>query len=496
MPDYNRPALRYHTPMKNSFTIIGFTMGALLLIIGTAMLIPALIDWHGDHANAAVFLHGALISWFIGGGLVLTNRGPRETMDLRFVFLMTVLAWLTTCAICAVPLWLSDLDISYTDAFFESTSGLTTTGGTVLVGLDNMSRGILMWRALMNMIGGVGIIAFVILLLPLLKIGGMQLFHSESSDQSEKSIPRTKDLMTALVFTFFVLTSACALTYYVLGMSGFDSIAHAFPTIATGGFSTRDTSFMNYSPAIQVASTLFMLGGAFPFILFVRLIRNNEFAFHRDPQIRALLLILCAGTLLLTADVLRTTDLGLFDALRHSAFNLTSIITTTGFASIDYMAWSPFAVMLIFLATYLGGCAGSTSGGIKMMRIVVATKALIIQLKRLIFPHGTFTITYDGHAVPAKTVYGVLGFLFVYVAANVVLTIALSLTGLDFATAVSGAATSIANVGPGVGAIIGPAGNFSTLPDTAKWLMSAGMLIGRLEIMTVLVLLTPVFWRK
>jgi trk system potassium uptake protein TrkH len=482
--------------MKNSFSLIAFSLGVLLLIIGTAMLIPAMVDWNDNHANAAVFLHGALISWFIGGAMVLTNRGNRQPMGLRFAFLMTALAWTTTCAVCAIPLWLSDLNISYTDAFFESVSGLTTTGSTVLSGLDTMSHGILIWRSLMNGIGGIGIIAFVILLLPLLKIGGMQLFHTESSDQSDKALPRTAALMKSLLLTFFALTAACALTYYILGMSGFDAIAHALPTIATGGFSTRDTSFMNFSPALQYASCLFMLLGGLPFILFVRMMMNNEFAFHRDPQVRAVLVVLAVGTLILTLDVVRTTDLLPHDAFRHVLFNLISIITTTGFASFDYMGWSSFAVMLFFFATYLGACAGSTSGGIKMMRVVIATRALLAQIKRLVYPHGVFVITYDGRTVPPKTVYSVLGFLFVYVAANVFLTIALSLTGLDFATSISGAATAIANVGPGVGTVIGPAGNFSTLPDTAKWLIALGMLIGRLEIMTVLVLFTPAFWRK
>jgi trk system potassium uptake protein TrkH len=279
-------------------------------------------------------------------------------------------------------------------------------------------------------------------------------------------------------------------------MSGFDALNHAITTISTGGYSTHDASFGGFSPTLQMLCTFFMLLGGLPFILYVRMMAHNEFAFHRDPQIRALLLILAVLTVVLTADVLWRTDLELLTALRHVTFNLVSVITTTGFATTDYLLWGPFAATLFFFVTYIGACAGSTSGGIKMMRIVIATKALGAQLKRLIYPNGTFVITYDGHAVPSRTVYGVLGFLFVYVTANTILTILLSFTGLDFPTAISAAATAIANVGPGIGTVIGPAGNFSSLPDSAKWLMCIGMIIGRLEIMTVLVLFTPGFWQK
>lgn len=482
--------------MNRNFQLLSFAIGVLLLILGTLMLVPAAVDWNDDHHNAAIFLHSALISWFLGGALFLTSRGAREPMTVRQAFALTSLSWFATALICALPLWLSDLDLNFSKAFFESMSGITTSGGTVIVGLEHISRGLLMWRSLTAMIGGVGIIAFVIILLPLLKIGGMQLFHTESSDQTEKALPRTGKLIRSLILTYFGLCAACALTYYIFGMNGFDAVTHSFTTIATAGFANYDASYGGFPPMVQNAATFFMLMGALPFVLFIRMVSNNEFVFHRDPQVRALLLILAAVITILTVDVLWRTDLTFAEALRHVSFNVVSIITTTGFASTDYLQWGPFTVMMFLFITYLGGCAGSTAGGIKMMRIVVATKALGAQFMRLIYPHGVFVITYDKHVVPQRTVYSVLGFLFVYVTANTVLTIALSFTGLDFASAISGAAAAIANVGPGVSPLIGPAGNYSTMPDTALWLLSAGMLIGRLEIMTVLVLLTPVFWRK
>ena len=482
--------------MIKNLQLLGFTLGVLLLLIGTGMLVPALIDWNDDHNNAAIFLHSALISWFFGGALFFANRGARDPVTVRQAFLLTTMAWIATSIVAAIPLWLSDLDIRFIDAFFESVSGVTTTGSTVLAGLDTMSRGILMWRSLMQMIGGIGIIAFVIILLPLLKIGGMQLFHTESSDQSDKIMPRTGALMKSLVLTYFCLCALCGLTYYVLGMSGFDAINHAFTTISTGGYGTHDTSFGGFSPALQYAASLFMLLGGLPFILYVRAMIGGDFAFHRDPQVRALLVVVAAVTVLLSAYAVWNTDIPTHAALRHALFNIISVITTCGYASTDYLQWGPFAVMAFFFITYLGACAGSTSGGIKMMRLVIATRALAAQFNRLIFPNGVFVISYDGQSVPQRTVFGVLGFLFVYVAANTILTIALSFAGLDFATAISGAATAIANVGPGVGPVIGPAGNFSTLPDAAKWLLCAGMIVGRLEIMTVLVLFTPGFWRK
>jgi trk system potassium uptake protein TrkH len=481
--------------MLKHFQLIGFTVGVLLLILGTAMLLPALVDWRDDHANAHIFLESALIAWFFGGALFFSHHGTREPMTLRQAFMMTTLSWVATSLICAMPLWLSDLDISFTDAFFESVSGVTTTGSTVLSGLDKMSRGVLLWRSITQGIGGIGIVAFVIILLPLLKVGGMQLFHTESSDISDKALPRTGAVMKSLLLAYAMLTGFCALSYYIFGMNGFDAINHALTTLSTGGYSTHDASFGAFSPLLQNICTFFMFLGGLPFVLYVRMMTNNQFGFHKDPQVRAFAAIVAALSLVMTLDMATRSHMNPGEALHHALFNIVSALTTTGYATTDYLQWGPFCATLFFFITYLGACAGSTSGGIKMVRIIIATKALGAQFKRLIFPHGTFLITYEGRAVEIRVVYGVLGFLFVYVAANVMLTIALSLTGLDFATAVSGAATAIANVGPGIGTIIGPAGNFESASAAAKWMLCAGMIIGRLEIMTVLVLFTPSFWK-
>lgn len=481
--------------MLKKFQLIGFTLGVLLLILGTAMLLPAIVDYHDDHVNSHIFLESAMIAWFFGGGLFFSFHGTREPLTLRQAFLLTTLSWVATSIICAMPLWLSDLDISFTDAFFESVSGVTTTGSTVLSGLDNMSRGVLLWRSITQGIGGIGIIAFVIILLPLLKIGGMQLFHTESSDVSDKALPRTAAVVKSLLLAYAMLTGFCGLSYYIYGMSGFDAINHALTTLSTGGYSTHDASFGYFSTTLQRICTFFMFLGGLPFVLYVRMMRHNYFAFHKDPQVKVFAALVFVLSIMMMFDMVWRTDMTPGTAFHHALFNIVSAMTTTGYATTDYLQWGPFCTILFFFITYLGACAGSTSGGIKMVRIIVATKALGAQFKRLIYPHGTFLITYEGRAVEPRVVYGVLGFLFVYVVSNLALTIALSMTGLDFETAISGAATAIANVGPGIGDIIGPAGNFSSVSPLAKWLLSAGMIIGRLEIMTVLVLFTPAFWK-
>lgn len=482
--------------MNGNLQLLGYTLGLLLMVLGTAMLVPAALDINDNHNNAVVFFHGAVICWFFGGILYFSQRDARTPLTVRQAFLLTTVAWTVTGVVAAIPLWLSDLNLSFTDAVFEGVSGITTTGSTVLSGLDDMSRGLLLWRSMTQLLGGVGIIAFVIILLPLLRIGGMQLYHTESSDISDKALPRTGTILKSLLVAYFTLTAFCMLVYYILGMSGFDAINHAFTTIATGGFSTHDASFGAFTSDLQWAGAFFMLLGGLPFILYVRMITAGTFDFHRDPQVRGVLLLLAGLIVLLLAHLVLTTDLPPGRALRHVVFNVISVITTTGFASTDYLRWGGFTATFFLFITYLGACAGSTSGGIKIMRVIVAVKALGAQLKRLVYPNGVFVISYDGRDLPPRTVYGVLGFLFVYVTANTILTIALSFTGLDIETAMSAAATAIANVGPGIGPAIGPAGNFAPLPDAAKWLLCAGMIIGRLEIMTVLVLLTPGFWRK
>ena len=478
------------------FRLALFTSGLLLVILGLSMLIPAMLDHSQGHANASAFYMSAILSLFIGGALFLTNKGEFERFNVKEGFILTTTSWLLLCLAGALPLYLSDLNITYTDAFFESVSGITTTGSTILSGLDTMSHGILVWRSMLQWIGGIGIIAFGMVLLPFLKIGGMQLFLTESSDRSDKILPQSRELVGRLLLTYTVLTILCFITYFFLGMTPFDAINHAMTTLSTGGYSTHDASFGFYdTKAMQLACTLFMFLGGLPFVLFVKAVFLGQFSFHKDNQVKTFTLLVLAACIVITASLAWNGDENIVDGIVISLFNIVSVVTTTGYATTDYTTYTPFITALFFFMTYLGGCAGSTAGGLKIMRLLIVFKGAKRQLHQLIFQRGVFVTKYQNKILDNSLITTVMAFLSLYVVLNVFLTIALTLTGLDIETAISGAATAIANVGPGVGDIIGPAGNFSSLPSSAKWLLSFGMFLGRLEILTVLVIFTPYFWR-
>jgi trk system potassium uptake protein TrkH len=478
------------------YQIVFYTLGLLLTINGGMLVLPALVDVMNGAPNAEIFVGCACFSFFIGGLLILNGRGHKSSITIREAYILTTMSWVVMSLFSANPFYFSDLGLSYTDAVFEAVSGITTTGSTVLVGLDHMSHGILLWRGMTQWVGGIGIIAFAIILLPFLQVGGMQFYKMESSDKSEKAMARTGDLIKALVTVYTLISLICAFAYWLYGMSGFDAFVHAMSTISTGGFSSHDESFGYFkSDALEVICTFFMLMGGLPFVLFVRFLYQGKFLFHKDTQVRTLLLLLTFVIGLLTVHVFFTTDYSFWQSLLRVSFNIISIITTTGFASEDYLQWGGFAAVIFLFVTYLGSCAGSTSGGIKMMRLVVSMQALRAQFYKLIHPHGVVSIKFQGQRVDPSVIQGVLGFLCVYVVVNVALTGMLAMTGMDFETALSAAATAIANVGPGTTELIGPVGNFSTLPDSAKWLLCFGMLAGRLELMTVFVFFTPHFWK-
>lgn len=479
------------------YQVIAYTVGIVLLVMGGLQSIPVLLDLADGNPDAWVFFWCGLLTTFSGGALYFAFRGFDARISLREGFLLTNAAWLALTVSGALPFWYSDLDISPTDAVFESASGITTTGATVFVGLDTMPRGILMWRGILHGVGGAGIVTLAMLLLPFLHVGGMQLLQTESSDRSEKLMPRTRDVVLSFLLVYFLLNLFCALAYHYFGMSVFDASVHALGTIATGGFSNYDASFGHFnSAALDTVGIVFMFFGGLPFPLFIALLYKGKFAFHKDTQVRAFLFIIftVVGSLTLWLWTRGIYDFG--QSLRYSAFNVISILTSTGFVSTDYMQWGPFAAVIFLFITYLGACAGSTSGGMKVMRLVIAFETFKVQIRRLLYPNGVFSVRYQGRPLEKSVVQSVLGFLFLYVVANMFLTVAVTMTGVDFLSAVSAVAACMTNAGPGIGPIVGPAGNFSTLPDAAKWLLSLTMLLGRLEILTVLVLFTREFWRR
>jgi len=472
-----------------------FVVGVLTLVVGVAMVVPGALGLALGTRNGAAFLMAAGVTIAIGGFLVAGNRVPVPQMTLRQIYILTALVWIAVPAFAALPFVFSELELSYTDAYFEAMSGLTTTGSTVLVGLDAMPRSILLWRGLLQWLGGIGIVVMAMAVLPLLRTGGMQLFHAESSDRHDKPLPRVTQLVKVLLLAYLALSGLCALAYWLAGMSDFDAIVHAMSTISTGGYSSHDLSFAYFaSPTIEWLGTLFMLSGALPFVLYVRASRG-DLALLRDQQVRAFAFAVLASTVILTIALAAREDTALLDALRLAAFNATSVITTTGFASADYNLWGGFALGVFFYLTFIGGCTGSTSGAIKIFRFRVMATVLEDYLFRRFSPHAVGRRSYDGRPLDDDVIEGVLAFAVVYALAVAVIAVGLGAMDLDLITSLSGAATALGNVGPGLGPIIGPAGNFASLPDGAKWLLAFGMLLGRLELFTVLVLLTPKFWR-
>lgn len=470
-------------------------LGLLLCVLGAAMLAPGAVTGADGSPDWPVFISSAAFTLFIGGLMIAVGyveRPPR--LGLREGFLLTALSWVVVTGFAAVPF--VGLGLTYTDAYFEAMSGLTTTGSTVLVGLDTLPRGILLWRALLHGIGGLGIIAMAILIMPYLRIGGMQLFQMESSDRSEKVVPRAAELMMALTAVYMGLIVLCMITYVMLGMTFFDAICHALATISTGGFSTHDASFGFFaSPSLEITGTLFMALGAFPFVVLIRASHGDLAAVWRDTQVRGFVKFLAVISLLLAVWLSATRDVSFLEALRMVAFNVTSVVTTTGFASTDYSLWGPFAVGMFFLLTFVGGCSGSTAGGIKIYRLQMAGMITRGYLVNLISPHRVVSFVYNYRRVPEDVPFSVIAFLAAYMASVGVVTVVLTAVDLDFVTALTAAATAFGNVGPGLGEIVGPAGNFSTLPPTAIWVLSIAMLLGRLELFTVLVLFRPEFWR-
>ncbi len=429
--------------------------------------------------------------------MILTMRTGETRITTRQAFLLTTLSWLVIGIFGALPFAFADLNLSFTDAVFESMSGITTTGATVLTGLDSAPPGILLWRALLQWLGGIGIIVMAVAILPKLSVGGMQLFRTESSDQSEKAFPRVAQVATAIGMLYVGLTALCAALYWIAGMTGFEAMAHSMTTIATGGFSTRDGSVGAFnSAAIDWIAVVFMILGSLPFVLYLRAVRGNLMPLIRDSQVRWFLIIAAASVALLVVWQTLMNGVHFGEALRTVSFNAISIMTGTGYSSADFGLWGAFPVALFFFLMFVGGCAGSTTCGIKIFRFQVLYANTVSQISKLMQPHGVFIPHFNHRPIPEAASESVLSFFFLYIMSFGALAIGLGWMGLDFLTAVSGAASAIANVGPGLGPEIGPSGTYAALPDIAKWLLSFGMLLGRLELFTVLVLLTPAFWRS
>lgn len=492
-----RPASARGDESLIDYRPILFICGILMATLALAMLVPAAVDAMVGNPDWQVFATSAAVTLFIGVSLILTNRTRGGALSLRQGFVLTTAAWIVIAAFGALPFAFSDLELTYTNAFFEAMSGITTTGSTVIGGLDYVAPGILLWRGLLQWLGGIGIIVMAVAVLPMLQVGGMQLFRMESSDKSEKVMPRATEIASGIGLIYLALTAICATAYLVAGMTAFEAIIHAMTTISTGGYSTSDASIGYFgSMTIDWIAVVFMILGGMPFVLYLKAVRGDPAALWRDSQVRWFLSIVVIAVAMLAVYQTWRNGVPPLEAIRSSAFNAVSVVTTTGYATQDFGLWGSFAVPTFFFLIFIGGCAGSTSGAIKIFRFQVLYETARTQARRLVQPHGVFIAYYNGKPIPDPLAESVMSFFFMFMLCFGLLALGLGLVGLDFLTAVSGAATAIANVGPGLGDIIGPAGNFYSLPDQAKWLLSAGMLLGRLELFTVLVLFAPSFWRR
>ena len=480
----------------SSLRMIAFLLGIFLITLGVSMLVPIVtLLVTGGEERLGDFLWPTLITFGCGLAAVLPGRPDKVQLRPRDMYMLTTSSWVVVCGFAALPMVFIQ-HISYTDAFFETMSGITTTGSTVIAGLDNASPALLIWRSMLHWLGGIGFIGMAVAVLPLLRVGGMRLFQTESSDWSEKVMPRSHMVAKYILGIYVAFTLLGFLAFWAAGMSPFEAINHSMAAISTGGFSTSDASLAHWTqPAVHWVAVLFMLLGSLPFTLYVAYLRGNRKALLRDQQVRGFVGFLVLTWLVFGTWLWLNSDNAWLDAFRIVAVNVTSVVTTTGFALGDYTTWGSFAVLLFFYLTFVGGCSGSTAGGLKIFRFQVAYVMLKANLQQMIHPRAVIKQQYNDHPIDEDIVRSLVTFSFFFTITIGVIALGLALIGLDWVTALTGAATAVCNVGPGLGPIIGPAGNFASLPDSAKWLLSLGMLLGRLEIITILVVLSPAFWR-
>ena len=479
--------------MTNYKTVF-FTLGILLIILGISMLIPIIAQFFYDELDSS-FLGASIITIIFGTLFFLSNLDHDKKLNLQQAFLLTALSWLSIAIFSSLPFIFSGNSFTMTNAFFESMSGITTTGSTIIPDLETIPKGILLWRAILQWLGGIGIIVMAITLMPIMNVGGMQLFKISSNDSSEKILPKSKEIALRLIYIYLILTVFCASSYKILGMNIFDSLTHAMTTIATGGFSNYNESigFFN-SVSIEISAMVFIILGSLPFIVYIKFLNGNKKVFFNDTQIKTFIKIILLSIVILT--IYLVFDKSNSFNFRAILFNVISILTGTGYVNAQFDSWGGFPVILFLLLMFIGGCAGSTTCGVKIFRIQILFSFISNQLKKIIYPKGIFILKYDQNPVDNNFISSVISFIYLYLLIFFIITALLSLTGLDFVTSISGAATSISNVGPGLGSIIGPNGNFSSLPDISKWILTLAMILGRLELFAILVLFLPSFWRN
>ena len=475
---------------------VGYIIGLMVTTLGGVMLLPVVADLAAGNPNWRPMLTSALLTAMCGALVALAcanSVGP--SLDIRQSFVLTTCVWIALPLFGALPFMLGAPGVRFVDAFFEAMSGMTTTGTTVFTGLDEMPPGVLLWRALLQWIGGLGIIIVALIFLPVMKVGGMQYFRSEAFDTLGKVLPRVLDISRALVEVYFALTAACAIVYFAMGMEAFDAICHAMTTIATGGFATSDASFTIYSGPIEYAAAFFMVAAGLPFVRYVQLATGSAWPLLRDVQVRAYLRWTAYAVGAVVIWRLLVEDVAAPVALRESLFNVISLFSGTGYGSADVSEWGNFPLAVVFVAGLIGACTASTGCSVKVFRYLVLFEAIKAQVRRIHSPSRMVQVRLDGRLLDDEVISSVIALFTLFMLTLGVTTVALSLTGLDSRTALTAAWTSVANIGPVYGPEVGPTGAADGFPDASKWTMIVAMLLGRLELLSVLVLLLPRFWR-
>ena len=472
-------------------------IGLLLCIESIALLIPMIFDYINNNEDWKQFFFISCLTFLIGLVLYVGFKNEKLKINLRQAFLLTILSWLVIALFGSLPFMYSSSSLNFTNAFFESVSGITTTGSTVISNFDSLSEGILIWRSLLQWFGGIGIIVLAVAILPTLQIGGMQLLHMEHDDPYEKTLPKINKFIFEIIFLYFGLTILCLFSYYFNGMNAFDSLIHSMTTISTGGFSNKSLSFGYFdSQTLESISILFMILGSLPFVIFIKFIHGQKNSLFKDDQIRLFIFLLVSIVLISCFWVKHYLNIEWSSALRLTTFNITSILTGTGYTSTNYNNWGGFGLIIILMIMFIGGCAGSTTGGVKIFRFQILFRGVRLQIKKLTQPHAVFLMKFNKKTVTENTYTSIISFFFIYILLFILSSVILSFLGLDFLTALSASASAISNVGPGVGEIIGPNGNYSGINEIGKWVLAFTMLIGRLEIFTILVLFSKNFWKK
>ena len=479
-----------------NFKPIALVSGTVICAVGFFLFIPLIAELIYKTESWQSYAVPILLYLIVGGSLVISNKNVDLNITLKEAFIITVISWILLTFLCAVPFIFTKINLSFIDALFESMSGVTTTGSTVLINLESYPKGILLWRSFLQWIGGIGIVIIALFILPFLRVGGMQLFHLEGDDPYDKFLPKISSVITKISIIYLSLTFILILFYYVFGMSIFDAITHSFTTISTGGFSNHDQSFALFNNKILFISIIFMIIGSLPFLVIARTTSRNLFIIFKDHQVRLFLIILLVAITIiyiLAKDYIDGSDV--ITKVVNVSFNTISIISGTGFVSENFENWGNYASVLFLILMFIGGCAGSTTGGIKVFRFQILFKYINLHLKKMLKPHSVVVSHFNNRKVPESTYESVMTFFFLYILTFSVSALLLSFSGLDFLTCISGAASAISNVGPGLGNTIGPDGYYGELNSYSKIILISTMFLGRLEMLTILILLIPSFWK-